>query len=99
MSDTKMSVETQKQAMSFFDAKMIMAFLPALLPFLPMILIAMASKIKNKDADDVGADDVLGNVFISLAPVVGNINAKDQTGVKAALRAVRDTINNYLGEG
>ncbi len=99
MSETKMSAELEKQALSFFDPKMITSFLPALLPFLPMILIAMGAKIKSKDVNDTGADDVLANIFISLAPVIGNINAKDQTGVKAALRAVRDTIDNYLSNG
>lgn len=90
--------EADKKALSFFNPKMILAMLPMLIPFLPMILIAFGTKLKSGDPDNTGADDVFGKVMIDLAPAVAAIGAKDESKAKAAARVARDTLNGYLGE-
>ncbi len=96
--ETKMSAASEKKALSFFNVKMITALLPALMPFAPMILVALGSKLKSKDADAIGADDAFGDILIALAPAVSSIGDRDESKVKQALRVARDAINSYLGE-
>jgi len=69
-----------------------------LLSLLPMILLKVGSWFKNKDANAVGSDDAFGNVLIAMAPVVQALDDGNEISVKKGLKAVRDTINNYLGE-
>lgn len=70
----------------------------ALLALLPMFLIEIGTSIKNKDDNSTGSDDAFGNVLIALAPALSSFGNRNDSKVKQALKAVRDTINNYLNE-
>lgn len=69
-----------------------------LLIVLPMILEKIAQELKKKDKTGKGWLTAAGNLLIAFSPVIAAIVASNETGFKKALRAARDTINNYLGE-
>jgi hypothetical protein len=65
----------------------------------PGILTTIGTKLKNKDANNTGADDVGGNVCIAMAPVVpaiihGNVKTQRQVvdNAIAALQAYKDAL-------
>lgn len=69
-----------------------------LLGLLPMFLIKIGNWMKNKDADDKGADDVFGNILIALAPALDAIDDGNETAARKALAVAYKTIGNYLGK-
>lgn len=65
----------------------------------PGILTTLGTQLKNKDANNTGADDVGGNVCIALAPLVpaivhGNVKTQRQVvdSAIAALQSYRDSL-------
>jgi len=69
-----------------------------ILMFLPMLLIKLGNWFKNKDADAVGSDDAFGNVLIAAAPAVEAFESGNENAKRKALKAIRDTIDNYLNQ-
>ena len=69
-----------------------------LLMMLPMMLIQLGGYLKNKDKDNVGTDDAFANVLIAVAPAIDAYANSNENALKKALRAVRTTIDNYLGD-
>ena len=67
-----------------------------LLALLPMILLKVGNWFKGKDADNIGSDDVTGNLLIALAPAMEALDSNNESAFKKSLRIVRDTIDNYL---
>jgi len=68
------------------------------LALLPSILIMIGNYFKGRDANSTGPDDAAGNLFIALAPAIEGLDTSNENAFKKALRTVRDTITNYLGE-
>jgi hypothetical protein len=65
----------------------------------PGILTTIGTKLKNKDANNTGADDIGGNVCIALGPIVpaiihGDVRTQRQVvgNAIAALEAYRDAL-------
>lgn len=56
----------------------------------------LGSYIRGKDANDTGSDDAFGNVLLSLAPAVSSWEDSNENAKRKALKAARDTIDNYL---
>jgi hypothetical protein len=69
-----------------------------LLMLLPVMLVQVGNYLKNKDANATGSDDAFGNVLIAMAPAVDAVATSNENSLKKALRAVKITIENYLGE-
>lgn len=69
-----------------------------LLIAVPMMLVSLGNYMKNRDSNAVGSDDAFGNVLIAVAPAVDAFAHGNESALKKALRAVRTTINNYLGD-
>lgn len=66
---------------------------------IPGIMTQLGMSLKNKDDNSTGYDDAGGNVVIAMAPVIPAFLSGNDAIIKRTLRAVRDVINNYLGEG
>lgn len=66
--------------------------------FLPTLLIKVGNWFRDKDTNTTGADDVVAKLLVGAATVVATMDDKDEASFKKALRLVRDTINQYLGE-
>lgn len=64
---------------------------------IPGIMTQLGMSFKNKDDNSTGFDDAGGNVLIALAPVIPAMLSGNETIIKKTLRAVYDTIGNYLG--
>ncbi len=69
-----------------------------LLMIIPMTLLKCGNFLKNKDTNATGTDDAFGNVLIAVAPAVDAFATGNDKALRKALRAVRQTIDNYLGE-
>lgn len=61
-----------------------------------MLLVRLGNYLKGKDANDTGKDDALGNVCIAMAPAVAAFEDSNENTLRKTLKAVRDTIDNYL---
>ena len=68
----------------------------ALTFIIPGVLTQFGYSLKNKDDNSTGFDDAGGNVLIALAPVVPAFLTGNESLIKKTLKAVRDTIDNYL---
>jgi hypothetical protein len=66
------------------------------LSILPMVLLTVGTFLRGKDADDKGPDDAIGKVLIAAAPAVEALQNNNESGVRKALKATRDTIDAYL---
>lgn len=64
---------------------------------LPILAMKVGSYFKNKDADNVGADDAFGNFLIAGAPVLSAIGEGQESAFKKSLTALYDWIGNYMG--
>lgn len=67
-----------------------------LIMMLQLILIRLGNWFKNKDADNVGADDAAGNVLLVAAPAIAAFDAGDENAKRKALKSIRDSIDGYL---
>lgn len=61
-----------------------------------MLLVKLGNVVKGKDANDTGSDDAFGNVLIAMAPAVAALEDNNENAKRKALKATRDTIDNYL---
>lgn len=61
-----------------------------------MLLVKLGNVVKSKDANDTGSDDAFGNVLIAMAPAVAALEDNNENAKRKALKATRDTIDNYL---
>lgn len=68
-----------------------------ILAFLPMLLLKLGNWLKNKDANNTGTDDVLGNIAIAAAPAIVAYESGNENSLKKALLAVYITLGGYLG--
>lgn len=71
--------------------------------FLPAGLAALASKLKAKDANDIGADDAFGNLLMELSPAIpelikGNVNDNLGDKIFAAIYKVAKTYLTQRGK-
>lgn len=78
-----------------------------ILKFIPKEMLAMAismllmkygTELKNKDADEKGADDEAGNFMLALAPAILALDSKNENAKRKAYRIARDTLNRMIGE-
>lgn len=65
---------------------------------LPMILTAVGTFLRGKDADSKGADDAVGSILIAAAPAVQALQDGNESGVRKAVRALRDAADAYLNQ-
>ena len=66
--------------------------------FIPIICNKIGADFKKKDANETGADDATGNLFFAFGTAAAAYDSTNENAFKKALRAVRNTINVYLGE-
>ena len=74
---------------------------PVLIALMPLMLGKIGNWFKNKDKNETGADDVMGNVIHAAIPAVAAFAENDGAGqekvIRKSLKAVADTIYRYLG--
>jgi hypothetical protein len=63
---------------------------------LPGVLQAFAAKLKNKDANNTGPDDIAGNAIAALAPLAPAIVHGDVRTQRQVATAARDALNSYI---
>jgi hypothetical protein len=68
-----------------------------ILLLLPMILLRVGNSFKNKDDNETGNDDALGNVLIAAAPAVESMNSSSDSLKKKSFKALYITLGDYLG--
>ena len=81
------------------DAKGIFNLVRQFLPlFLPQILAELGQKLRNKDADDTGADDAFGRIVQAASgPLVSFVSGGGVDGIASdkAMKAIYDTSRAY----
>lgn len=84
-----------------------MDFLKQLFKYMPQSMIMMAVSValdkagrglKDKDANETGADDAFGNVLLAFAPAMSAYDEKEDKAFKKLLRVAWLTLGTYIGE-
>ncbi len=71
-----------------------------LLVFLPLLLTKLSNFLRDKDANSTGADDVAAKLILDFIPAIDALTDKTagENAFKKSLKAIRTTIDNYLGD-
>lgn len=67
-----------------------------LLALLPMLLMKLGNYFKNKDADNVGRDDVAGNICHAFGQAFDAYEDNNENAFRKGLTLARNTIDHYL---
>lgn len=52
--------------------------------------------LKQRDSNSTGADDVIGNILITLSPALDDLQNGSESKINKVLKTVRDQIDTYL---
>jgi hypothetical protein len=65
---------------------------------LPVGLLELARRLRNKDTNSTGADDAAADVLQAFAPVMPSLvdgTTKDDKAMLVAMRTIEQTAHNY----